>query len=177
MMGSRPGGGPMMGRGRPGPGREEGPGAAPAPGGSSALQIPADAMVELKVEPEKLPKADDLRSRYFLSTFAITANDEDIRIVTREAFISQYDFVAVGGSVALLLPAVQAAREAARRAQAAAEQAAAGGQAPAGGPAAPGIPGAGRMGPGGPAGVGGPGGPGGPARPGGRPRGGRGPGG
>ena len=89
-------------------------------------------MVELKVDSDKLPKADDLRARYFLSTFAVTVNDQDIRLVTRQAFLSHYDLIAVGGSMAVVLPAVQAAREAARRAQAANEQAA-GGQAPGGG--------------------------------------------
>ena len=105
-------------------------------------------MVELKVNSDKLPKAEDLRSRYFLSTVAIAVNDQDIRFITREAFVSPTDMVVGGVGVGLLLPAVQAAREAARKAQAANEQAAAA-QAPAAGPAA-GGPGGGR--PGGPGG-------------------------
>jgi hypothetical protein len=159
MMASR--GGSSAGPGMPprmrsggGGGPGSGFGGAAAPGGpgtdgNNAPAIPADAMVELKVDSDKLPKADDLRSRYFLSTLAVTVNDQDIRIVTREAFLSQYDLVGLGGFTALLLPAVQAARDAALRAQAANEQAA-GGQAPAAGPGEAGAAGPGRPGAAGP---------------------------
>jgi hypothetical protein len=174
MMGMGPGGGGAMAPGmpprggRPGGGQmpeREGSGAAPGPGagGNNAPDIPADAMVELKVDSDKLPRADDLRSRYFLSTFAITVNDQDIRIATREAFLSHYDMMALGGFVGGLLPAVQAARDAARRAAEAANDQATGGQAPAAG--------SGRSGPGGPGMPGGP-----PRGRGGRGGGGRGPG-
>jgi hypothetical protein len=109
-------------------------------------------MVELKVDSEKLPKAEDLRSRYFLSTLAITVNDQDIRVVTRQAFLSPADIGAIGGFVGGLLPAIQAARAAAQKAQAANEQAAGAG-APAAGPGAGGPPS--RPGAGGPPGRGG----------------------
>jgi hypothetical protein len=169
-MASRPGAGGGMAPGVPPRGRRgggggpmperEGSGGAPEPGagGNNGPDIPADAMVELKVDSDKLPKADDLRSRYFLSTVAITVNDQDIRLVTRQAFMTHYDMIAVGGFMAGVLPAVQAARAAARRAQAANEQAA-------GGPAAGAAAGAsGGMTPGRPPGPGGPGMPGVPPR-------------
>jgi hypothetical protein len=165
MMAGRQGGRMMgrMGSGAAGPG---GPGAAgpggPGPGGPAAdgnnnNGIPADAMVELKVDSDKLPKAEDLRSRYFLSTIAIAVADQDIRLITREAFVSQTDMALSGVSVALLLPAVQAARAAARRAQEANQAAAEAAQAPAAGPG-PGA--AGPAGPGRPGGAGGAGMPG-----------------
>lgn len=168
-----PGGPGGMGPGYPGMmrGGSGGPGAGgPAPGapGGDPSGIPADAMVELKVDSEKLPKAEDLRSRYFLSTLAIVVNDEDVRLVSREAFVSQGDLAFFAGFAASTLPAIQAARAAAQRARAANEEAAAA-QSPA---AAPGPPGARGRGPGRP-GAGGPGGPGpggagGPGRGGGR---------
>src|SRR5262249_55966516 len=141
MMGMGPGGGGSMAPGvpprggRPGGGQmpeREGSGAAPDPGagGNNAPDIPADAMVELKVDSDKLPKADDLRSRYFLSTFALTVNDQDVRIVTREAFMSHYDMMALGGTVGVLLPAIQAAPAAARRAPGAQAKGAGGGGPP-----------------------------------------------
>ncbi len=159
-MPARPGGRMMAGRAPGGPGGPGGSGGYPgamapggpgapgagAPGGGDASGIPADAMVELKVDSEKLPKAEDLRSRYFLSTLAIAVNDQDIRLVTREAFVSQLDMAFFAGVVGGVLPAVQAARAAAQRAQAANEQAA-GAQAPAAGPA-PGAPAAGPGAPG-----------------------------
>ena len=114
-------------------------------------------MVELKIDPEKLPKAEDLRSRYFLSTIAIAVNDDDVRLVTRDAFLSQGEVSLLENLMKGVLPAIQAARAAAQRAEAAKAEAAAA-QAPAG------APGAGAGGPGRP----GPGGPGMPARAGGR---------
>jgi len=150
MMGPGAGmGGPMMG-GAPG---------APAPGGGDAKPS-SDAMIELKVDPDKLPKAEVLRSRMFLSTSAIAVTDQDIRLTTRQAFITPANLFIGSIGAAALMPAIQAARDAARAKQA--EQAAANPSptqaAPpqSQGPSAGGPPG------------GRPGGPGGPGRPGGR---------
>lgn len=155
MMGMRGRGGPgMMGRGGgmgmgrggrgPAPGAEGGAAPGAEAGGDGGLNIPADAMVELKVDAEKLPKADDLRSRYFLSTVTITVTDQDIRLASRQAFVTLYDLIGVAGFTAGFVPAFQKGREAARKAQEEANQQAAGGQAPAAGP------GPGQQGPGGP---------------------------
>jgi hypothetical protein len=113
-----------------------GPG-APAPGGSTNAGSAADAMVELKVDPEKLPKADDIRSRLFLTSVAMTVSDQDIRLITRKAFPNLFNWSLSGLSGFL---GAQAARSQM-------EQQAQGGAAgpnatPAGPQAAPGQPGA-----------------------------------
>ncbi len=150
-MGRGPGG-PMMpgsqgvgGPGSGGPGGPGGPGAG-GPGGNNDGGIPADAMIELKVDSDKLPKAEDLRSRYFLTTFAITVSDQDIRFVQREAFLS-FSKTEMNLSAMLIMPAIQASRAAALRAQAA--NAAQGAQAPAPAAAPATGPPGGRPGPGG----------------------------
>ena len=43
-------------------------------------------MVELKVDPDKIPKAEEIRSRLFLSTLALAVSDQDIRLTQRRAF-------------------------------------------------------------------------------------------
>ncbi len=166
--GGRPGmagGGRMGGRGmRGGPGGPGGPGGrggsggrggpgAPPPGGNPNASSPTEGMITLKIDPDKLPNAEALRSRLFLTTFAISVTEQDIRVTSRQAFFSP---ASLGVGVALLLPAVQAAREAARRAEAAnAAQAPAAPQAaPGAGPGAGGPPGS-RPGAGGPGGRGG----------------------
>jgi hypothetical protein len=156
-----PGGRGAMAPGYPGamaPGGPGGPGAGgPGAPGGDAGGTPPDAMVELKVDSEKLPKADDLRSRYFLNTVAITVNDQDVRLITRQAFVSPLEFFFTAGFIGGFLPAFQSALHAQG-----ANNSAAGAEAPAAGP-----------GQGPPAGM--PGGRGGPGRgPGMRGRGGRG---
>lgn len=146
--------------GRPGMGQ---PGAPSGPGGAQGAQT---SMIQLKVDPAKLPKAEDLKALMFPGTFSIAVDDQSIRLVNRESFPNVLNSAAAGGVAgALLLPAIQAAREAARAAAAAnAAKAAAGGQ-PGQAPPA-GYPGAGKP-PGGNA----PGGPPAGAPPGGRARG------
>jgi hypothetical protein len=152
--GGRPGmagGGRTGGRGmRGGPGGSGGPG-APPPGDNTNAGSPTEGMITLKVDSDKLPNAEAIRSRLFLTTFAISVTDQDIRVTSRQAFFSP---ISLGVGVALLLPAVQASREAARRAQeAAAAQAPAAAQgAPGSGPGAGGPPGS-RPGAGGPGGA------------------------
>ncbi|MGC8639844.1 MAG: hypothetical protein ACP5XB_08225 [Isosphaeraceae bacterium] len=133
---------------------------APGGQGPGASEIsPADLMIELKVDPSKLPKAEALKALMFPGTLAVAVDGQSIRFVTRDSFPN---FVAGlgGGSVgtALLLPAIQVARDRARQAAAAnAKQGAGSSGQPAAGPGAgPGAtppgPGAGdsRPGPGGP---------------------------
>ena len=43
-------------------------------------------MITLKVDPAKLPKSEDLKAHMFPSTLAVAADDQAVRIVTREAF-------------------------------------------------------------------------------------------
>ncbi|MFI5459946.1 MAG: hypothetical protein ACHRXM_31385 [Isosphaerales bacterium] len=87
-----PGRGPPGGRrgGAGGPGKlggivpaggQENPAAASTEGGSTG-----DSMVVLKVDPDKLPKADDLKAHLFPSTLCIAVSDQEIRFVSRGAF-------------------------------------------------------------------------------------------
>ena len=71
----------------------------------------------LRIDPEKLPRADQLRPLLFPASTAITVDDQGISILQREAVPSITSPSTSGVLVALLLPAVQSAREAARRAQ------------------------------------------------------------
>ena len=72
---------------------------------------------EFKVDPASVPKADEIRSRLFPGTTAISIDDDGLKILNREAIPSVSSPMIPAVGVALLLPAVQAAREAARRAQ------------------------------------------------------------
>jgi hypothetical protein len=156
-------------RGGEGPGGAGGPGGfpgAPTPGGNNNAGSASEGMIELKVDSDKLPKAEDIRSRLFLTTYSVAVSDQDIRLIRREAFPSLTD---MGIGVALVLPAVQAARARAQEVQGGIS-----GQtpAPAAPPAAPGQfggAGAPRTGPGASGAPGG-GRPGGPGRPGARGR-------
>ncbi len=148
MAGGRFGGGPGGPGGR---GDRGGSDAAAAPGGNAGATSPTEGMITLKVDADKLPNAEAIRSRLFMTTVAISVSDQDIRLTTRQAFFSP---VTLGIGAGLMLPAVQAARAAAQRAR---EAAAA--EAPAAAPGGPGGP------PGGRSGMPGRGGP--PGRPGG----------
>ena len=124
-------------------------------------------MIVLKVDPAKLPRAEDLKALMFPSTIAVVSDDTSIRLVSRESFPNIVGGLSAGPiGMALLAPALQAAR-----ARALAASAGPPGQAPAapGAITPPTTPS--------PPVTGGPGGPGGPRGPrGGRPGGGRGPG-
>jgi len=84
---------------------------APAPNTSAAAGGSQDAMIQLKVDPAKLPKAEELKALMFPATLAVVVDDTSIRLVSRESFpnvVSGLGMGAIGG--ALLAPAVQAAR-------------------------------------------------------------------
>ena len=85
--------------------------AAQPKGGPPARGFP------VKLDPDVVPKPEELRERLFPGSFAVAVDDESIRVVTRESIPSVGSPASSGIAVALLLPAVQAAREAARRAQ------------------------------------------------------------
>jgi len=143
-----PGSGPFS-SGMPGMPR---PGGGPPGGGEGdAAKSAANSELKFNIEPDKMPKADELRAKMFPGTVAVTSDDQEIKIVTRDSFPDVLSATASGSvGTAMLLPAVQAARNAARRAAAGAlpPGGGAGGAAapPATGtpPAAPGSPSPGR---------------------------------
>ncbi len=77
--------------------------------------------IQLRIDPDTIPDVVAMRKHLFPTTVALAVDDRQIRIITREAFPSVNINLPVGTStpvlIALLLPAVQSAREAARRAQ------------------------------------------------------------
>jgi len=74
-------------------------------------------MIQLKVDPTKLPKAEELKALMFPGTVAVVVDGTSIRLVSRESFpniVGGLSMGAIGG--ALLAPAVQVARDRARAA-------------------------------------------------------------
>jgi prepilin-type processing-associated H-X9-DG protein len=75
----------------------------------------------LQIDPDAIPAADALRPYIFPSVFTMSSDASSIRISVYQAFPFPVPQMNVGTEapvlIALLLPAVQAAREAARRAQ------------------------------------------------------------
>jgi prepilin-type processing-associated H-X9-DG protein len=71
----------------------------------------------LRVDPQKLPRADQLRPLLFPASTSLTVDAQGIQILHREAVPSLTSPTTSGFLVGLLLPATQSAREAARRAQ------------------------------------------------------------
>ncbi len=110
-QGGSAGFGPQGGSAGFGPQGAPGPNSSPTAGGSQ------DAMIQLKVDPGKLPKAEELKALMFPSTLAVVVDDTSIRLVSRESFpniVSGLNMGAMGG--ALLAPALQVARDSARAA-------------------------------------------------------------
>ena len=171
--GGNPGNGPgaMAGRGGPGGGRMGrrpggpgmnapggGEGGAPGPGSNNPTGTPSDGTIELKVEADKLPQAEAIRSRLFLTTVSLDVSDQEIRFVMRKAFPNLFNWSIFG------LSATLGAQQAQADMAAKASQAAAAAGGPGANPGAEGGPG-GAVAP--PGGRGGPGGRGN-GRPGGR---------
>jgi prepilin-type processing-associated H-X9-DG protein len=71
----------------------------------------------IKVDPVKVPPADEIRKRLFPASTSLAVDKQGIRLITRESVPSIGSPATSGIAIALLLPAVQSAREAARRAQ------------------------------------------------------------
>jgi hypothetical protein len=109
------GAGPRM-QGRGGPRGASGPGGGgagtPATGNfpgapNSGANGPAEAaMIQFKIDADKLPKAEDLKSYLFADTLSVTVSDQDIRFVSRSAFPN---LASPGGlvSMAVLMPALK----------------------------------------------------------------------
>ncbi len=98
-----PGGsGPPGGSGFPGPG---------GPNNSSSASGSQNSMIVLKVDSEKLPKAEDLKALMFLTTFAVVNDDASVRLITRESFPSAVSGLGTGvAGSAVLAPAIQSLR-------------------------------------------------------------------
>ncbi len=71
----------------------------------------------LRIDVDKLPKGDQLRPLLFPASTSLTVDAQGIQILQREPVPSLTSPSTSGVLVALLLPATQSAREAARRAQ------------------------------------------------------------
>ncbi len=84
---------------------------------SAAMIGQGGQALPIKIDPAKMPKSADLSKQLFPAYQAMTVDAKGINVISREALpgIGNPATVAVG--TALLLPAVQASREAARRAQ------------------------------------------------------------
>ena len=96
----------------------------------------APSMIQIKVDPAKLPRADDLKALMSPSTVAVVADDETIQFVTRDAFPDLSVAAAMTGvAPALLMKPMIAASNRARAAREAA--AAKAGEAPGNQPGAP----------------------------------------
>jgi hypothetical protein len=153
---------PAMGPGSRGrmmsgaPGGPGAPGGAPAAGGNNPPS-PGDGTIELKVDADKLPQAEAIRSRLFLTTVSIDVTDQEIRLVTRKAFPNLFNW-----SVSGLSSTFSAQNQIEQAGNAGQEPGAGGGPTP---PAGPGQGPGGMAPPGGRRGAGGGGAPG---RPGGR---------
>jgi hypothetical protein len=80
-------------------------------------QAPGSGGFQLNIDAEEIPAPDDLRRFLFPSMFAFTVDDEGFQFVSRESFPALNPVTLAPVGVALLLPAVQSARTAARRAQ------------------------------------------------------------
>jgi hypothetical protein len=111
-----------------------------APGGAGSSSAGSQQnWIQLKVDPTHLPKAEDLKALMFPGTWAVVADEQSIRLVTRESFPNLYGSMSMGAvALSLALPAIQAARVRARGGP----DVQAGGIAP--GQLGPGSPGAGR---------------------------------
>ncbi len=85
------------------------PPSGPPPGGPPPLV--------LRIDAAKLPSADAIKSLLFPSLFTVETTSDELRIASRDAFPTIGDPSTMAVQMALILPAIQAARDAARRAQ------------------------------------------------------------
>jgi prepilin-type processing-associated H-X9-DG protein len=69
------------------------------------------------IDPAKVPNPQEMKARLFPGSFAVAVDEKEIRLVSRDSFPSVSSPAGAGVAIGLLLPAVQAAREAARRTQ------------------------------------------------------------
>ena len=114
MAGSAPGANSAGRFSRPGfPGGSGGSGPPGAPGlnTSAGAGGSQDAMIQLKVDPGKLPKAEELKALMFPSTLAVVVDDTSIRLISRESFPNVVSGLGIGAAFASgFVPAFNAAR-------------------------------------------------------------------
>jgi prepilin-type processing-associated H-X9-DG protein len=84
---------------------------------SQMAQAAGEDAVFIEIDPADVPTADQLAPLLFPTSMAITVDDEGLLFRQRESIPSVTSPATAGVVVALLLPAVQSAREAARPAQ------------------------------------------------------------
>lgn len=72
--------------------------------GSGGPSTPSDTLVTFRIDPAKMPKADDIRARLFPGSLSVTTDDQMVRIVSRHAFPNM-----VAASALLGIPMVQSA--------------------------------------------------------------------
>jgi hypothetical protein len=89
----------------------------PAVGGRGGPQAPGERPFAVTVDADTVPDPDELRPFLFPSMLALGLDDQGFQFVSRESFPSVNPVALAPVGVALLLPAVQSARTAARRAQ------------------------------------------------------------
>jgi len=82
-----------------------------------AAQAQGKPALSFRIDPAKVPTASEIRGRLFPSTQAVAVDRGGLTVVTRESVPSLSSPAFAGVAVGLMLPAVQSAREAARRAQ------------------------------------------------------------
>lgn len=88
------------------------PGAGGPSGAGGQGAAPADELIQIQVDPAKLPKADALRALLFPGTFAVAEDDQEVRFVTRQAFPNV--MVPLSGmTLSITLPALMNAQKAA----------------------------------------------------------------
>ncbi len=85
-------------------------------GGNGPSPSPISTL-RLKLDPDAMPTADQLKGYITPGTLAVSVDDAGLTVTTRDSVPSFNPMTVSPVGVALLLPAVQAAREAARRAQ------------------------------------------------------------
>jgi prepilin-type processing-associated H-X9-DG protein len=84
---------------------------------AQSLRGAPDQAFNLQINASKLPRAEQLRPLLFPASTSLSVDAQGIQILQREPTPSLTSPTTSGVLVALLLPAVQSAREAARRAQ------------------------------------------------------------
>jgi prepilin-type processing-associated H-X9-DG protein len=83
----------------------------------AAGQPARDGGSPIHINPNVVPSADSLAKRLFPNSTALAVDDQSIQLVSRSSIPSVGSPASSGVMIALLLPALQSAREAARRAQ------------------------------------------------------------
>jgi hypothetical protein len=102
-------GGPGM-SGRPGFSGGFGQSSAPVAGQSANTGVSQGAMIQLKVDADKLPKAEELKALMSPGTLAVAADDASIRLVSRHSFPDVVSALHLGTTFApKFMPAITAA--------------------------------------------------------------------